>query len=254
MRLHVCRFRGSVDSRVPPESTAVGVGAADAFMEEYPIASLFTGAGAFLAVVAGSVLAPCWLSSPVLPRRMARRAAKCFSTSIFLMRLTAAPVFLLVACTVLVWSEAWRAEGEKRNFCLLSQAYASNDVSAGSSAEHERVTFDLEPESRSIELSPALRLDNSPGFCYAATPEAHLRAPGSRDKRYKCNDISLLTCSYVTASFGLRRSLWRGRGTSLIALSSSFLSLDWPECRSHRPKQPTQLCGFADGPRRYHSR
>jgi hypothetical protein len=47
---------------------------------------------------------------------MARRAAKCFSTSIFLMRLMAAPIGLLLAYTVLVWSEAWRAEGEKGSF------------------------------------------------------------------------------------------------------------------------------------------
>jgi hypothetical protein len=44
----------------------------------------------------------------------ARRAAKCAGTSAFLMRLMAAPMIRLPAWTVLVWSEAWRAEGEKK--------------------------------------------------------------------------------------------------------------------------------------------
>ena len=41
-----------------------------------------------------SPVARGWLAGPVLPSLMARRAAKCFSTSIFLIRIIAAPAAL----------------------------------------------------------------------------------------------------------------------------------------------------------------
>jgi hypothetical protein len=43
-----------------------------------------------------------------------RRVAKYALTSTFLMRAIAAPFARLNTWTVLVWSEAWKAEGEKK--------------------------------------------------------------------------------------------------------------------------------------------
>jgi hypothetical protein len=43
-----------------------------------------------------------------------RRVAKSALTSTFLMRSINAPFALLIAWTVLVWSEAWKAGGEKK--------------------------------------------------------------------------------------------------------------------------------------------
>jgi hypothetical protein len=60
---------------------------------------------------------------PVLTRLLAfsavalpkpRRAAKYAFTSTFLIRPIAAPIARLITWTVLVWSEAWKAGGEKK--------------------------------------------------------------------------------------------------------------------------------------------
>jgi len=62
---------------------------------------------------------------------MARRAAKCSLTSIFLMRLIATPIVWLPAWTVLVWSEGWRAEGENRKIEPALPAYTQSGYRAG---------------------------------------------------------------------------------------------------------------------------
>jgi hypothetical protein len=95
-------------------------GAEDTPDEESPKEKSATKPGAF-------ALAPCDLISGIpdasswftelatircAVRCATRRAAKCFGISIFLMRPTTPPVVLLPASTVLVWSEAWKAEGE----------------------------------------------------------------------------------------------------------------------------------------------
>jgi hypothetical protein len=85
---------------------------------------------------------------------------------------------------VLVWSETWRAEGEKGNFSLLSQAYTSGNKYACIYAERKPVKYDQEVQVR--QRSPGLvlirRSDNSPSFCYAATLAALQVPPGSKEQ------------------------------------------------------------------------
>lgn len=67
-------------------------------MEDGSKGSVSAGAGTPFLLAADLVPAVSgWLNGRVLPSLMARRSAKCFSTSIFLMRLIGAPVVLLVS-------------------------------------------------------------------------------------------------------------------------------------------------------------
>jgi hypothetical protein len=97
-QLHVCRLRGGMSNRLRLESDVIGIEAEEMFGEECSTASSFREAGVLLAVAVGSVrISTRRLNGPVLSRRLARFAAKYFSTSIFLTRLTVAPV-CSVAC------------------------------------------------------------------------------------------------------------------------------------------------------------
>jgi hypothetical protein len=138
------RLPGGLSKRLRPQSGAIGIDAEDTPGEQCPRVAASAETKAFFTTAVGLIpAAPAWLRGPVRPRRVARRAAKCLSTSIFLMRPMAAPVLLLL------------------------------------SAEGRPVRFDREPEvrSRSRGRSPILRSDNIPSLCYAATAAALPRAP-----------------------------------------------------------------------------
>ena len=81
----------------------IGIEAEATLGEDCPKARASAEAGTFLLSATGSVAAATgWLISPILPSLIALRAAKCFSTSIFLMRAKAAPVVLLyILCGLL---------------------------------------------------------------------------------------------------------------------------------------------------------
>lgn len=64
--------------------------------------------------ISGAAVASDWITGLAAAKAIARRAAKYLGTSIFLIRLTAAPVLLLLALTALVWREAWKVGGVKR--------------------------------------------------------------------------------------------------------------------------------------------
>ena len=94
--LHFCLLPGGLSNRFRPESDISGIEAEDTRVEECPKVGASAEAGTLFLLAAGSVPAATgWLISPNLPSLMARRAAKCFSTSIFLMRTMADPVVLL---------------------------------------------------------------------------------------------------------------------------------------------------------------
>jgi hypothetical protein len=70
----------------------IGIEAEDALEDGAPRVRLPISRGALVAFPAGSVPAATgWRKIPILPSLMARRAAKYFSTSIFLIRAIAAP-------------------------------------------------------------------------------------------------------------------------------------------------------------------
>ena len=93
--LHGCRLSGGRSNRFPPGSEVIGVEAEDLLGEESPGLRFPLGRGAFASVAEGLILVAWgWLVGPVRPNLMARRAAKCFSTSIFLIRVIGVPVIL----------------------------------------------------------------------------------------------------------------------------------------------------------------
>ena len=91
--LYCCRLLGGLSSLLRTDSEAIGIEAEDTFGEEFVGVGVSAGAGTLL-LLAGDLLpaVPSWLSACILPSLMALRAAKCFSTSTFLIRLIAAPV------------------------------------------------------------------------------------------------------------------------------------------------------------------
>lgn len=94
VQLHSCRLRGAVGTLGTPECGAIGIEAIGALEEECPVASSAIGAGVLFAAAAAFIRELNWVNGPDRPSRIALRSAKCFSTSIFLMRLMAAPVLL----------------------------------------------------------------------------------------------------------------------------------------------------------------
>ncbi len=91
---HCCLLPGGLSK---PELGVIGVEAEATLAEVDPEAGVSTGAGTLFFLVADSIpAAPSWLGGCFLPSLMARRAAKCFSTSIFLIRLIGTPVVLPV--------------------------------------------------------------------------------------------------------------------------------------------------------------
>ena len=68
----------------------------------------------------------------ILPSLMARRAAKCFSTSIFLMRLIAAPAVLLIS------SAAFFGSAEDIRFELLQASSRCIDRASNCVARHDQ--------------------------------------------------------------------------------------------------------------------
>jgi hypothetical protein len=97
MDFHACRFRETENAGSPPVEAASGIEGEETLEEGCPGAPSPEEAGVGLAAAAGSAGAAGRLPSPTFPSLMARRAAKCFSTSTFLMRLIFAPVVLLLA-------------------------------------------------------------------------------------------------------------------------------------------------------------
>jgi hypothetical protein len=87
--LHCCLLRsGGLSNRLRPESDRIEIEAGDSLAGDGPDAGVGVGAGTPFHVETDLVLvAPSRLSGYILPSLMARRAAKCFSTSIFLIRL-----------------------------------------------------------------------------------------------------------------------------------------------------------------------
>jgi hypothetical protein len=101
--LHGCRLPGGRSNRFPPGSEVSGVEAEDLLGEESPELRFPFGRGAFASVAEGLILVAWgWLAGPVRPNLMARRAAKCFSTSIFLIRVIGVPVILSGSSAALV--------------------------------------------------------------------------------------------------------------------------------------------------------
>ena len=85
--LHCCRLPGGLSSLFRPEPGVIGIEAEDTPGEESSRVGVSAEAGTLLRLAADLVPAvPSWLSGCILPSLMARRAAKCLSTSIFLMR------------------------------------------------------------------------------------------------------------------------------------------------------------------------
>jgi hypothetical protein len=94
--LHSCLLPGGLSNRFRPESDAIGIEVEETPGEDFSGVRLPIKRGASDGFPAWPVTAVAdWLKSPILPSLMARRAAKCFSTSIFLMRTMADPVVLL---------------------------------------------------------------------------------------------------------------------------------------------------------------
>ena len=75
---------------------------------------------------------------------------------------------------VLVWSEAWRAEGEEKMSLLHLQAYSRNGASATIAPKRVLLTFGLAAE---VRRRPGhrliLRLGSIPSFGYAAAAAMH---------------------------------------------------------------------------------
>ena len=93
--LHCCRLPGGFSNRFRPESEVIGAKAENTLAEDGPEFRVSAGAGTLFLLAADFVpAAPSGLSGCILPSLAARRAAKCFSTSIFLMRLMALRPFL----------------------------------------------------------------------------------------------------------------------------------------------------------------
>jgi len=91
----------------------IGAEAEARLAEVGPGARVSAGAGTLFFLAADSVpAAPSWLSGCFLPSLMARRAAKCFSTSIFLIRLIRTPVVLLVFPGAFDTQAAWLRSDE----------------------------------------------------------------------------------------------------------------------------------------------
>jgi len=79
----------------PPEWGLAGIEPAEELAGNDPSAGPSAGAGTrFLLAVDLIPATPSRLGACVLPSLMARRAAKCFSTSIFLIKVIAAPIVL----------------------------------------------------------------------------------------------------------------------------------------------------------------
>jgi len=64
----------------------------------------------------GSGMTASGISGGEMWIRLWTRDDRCFLTSLFFMKVIATPIVRLLAWTVLVWSEAWNAVGEKKNY------------------------------------------------------------------------------------------------------------------------------------------
>ena len=106
--LHCCQLPGGLSNRFRPELGVIGIEAEDTLAEDSPEGRVSAGAGTPFPLAADLVPeAPSWLGGCILPSFMARRAAKCLSTSIFLIRLISTPVVLLVSSCTFHTQTAW---------------------------------------------------------------------------------------------------------------------------------------------------
>ena len=114
--LHCCRIPGGLSNRFRRESDVIGIEAEDTLREECPKVRVWaeTGTLSFLAVDLIPAT-PSWPSGCILPSLMARRAAKCFSTSTFLIRLIGAPAVLFISSAALYQA----AEDTRLRYCRL---------------------------------------------------------------------------------------------------------------------------------------
>ena len=86
--LHRCRLPAGLSNRLWAEPDAIGIGTGDTLGEEGPKSTACVEAGTLFLLAADLVpMAPSRPSGSILPSHTARRSAKCFSTSIFLIRL-----------------------------------------------------------------------------------------------------------------------------------------------------------------------
>lgn len=114
--LHCCLIPGGLSNRFRPELDVIGIEAEDTLAEDGPEARASAGAGTLFFLAADLVpAAPSWLSGRILPSLMARRAAKYFSTSIFLIRAIAAPVVLFKSPAAFIGA----AEDIRFRYCRL---------------------------------------------------------------------------------------------------------------------------------------
>jgi hypothetical protein len=110
INLHGCRLPGGLSNRFPPGSDVFGI-EPEVAPREFLGLGFPSGRGAFAAVPGRLIpIARGCLAGPILPSLVARRSAKCFSTSIFLIRLIATPAVQLIS------TAAFRAAADIRSY------------------------------------------------------------------------------------------------------------------------------------------
>jgi hypothetical protein len=107
--LHGCRLPDGLRSLLRPRPRVIGIEAEDTLEELSLRVGVSTGAGTLLLLAGDLVPAvPSWLSGRIRPSLMARRAAKCSSTSIFLIRPIGPPIGLFISAAASLRTAAVR--------------------------------------------------------------------------------------------------------------------------------------------------
>lgn len=148
---HSCRLPGGLSKRFRPESDVIGIEMEDAIGEEVSGMRLAITRGTFLGFPARSVTAAAdWLMNPTLPSLTARRAAKCFSTSIFLIRAMAAPVVMFLSSAAFMGSAEDSGEG---SYCRLPVVALTGLPMASPDTTSSTLRFSCRPAELSFEAT-----------------------------------------------------------------------------------------------------
>ena len=103
--LHSCLIPGGLSNWFRPEPATIGIEVAGTLGEKVSWVRVSPRAGTLFLLAAGTAPAAIgWLISPILPSLMARRAAKCLSTSTFLIRAIFALLVLFRSSAALIGS------------------------------------------------------------------------------------------------------------------------------------------------------
>jgi hypothetical protein len=150
---HFCSLTGGLSNRLRPDSDVIGIETEDALGEEVSRVRLTITRGTFVSFPAWSVtVAADWLKIPILPSLIARRAAKCFSTSIFLIRAMAAPAVPYKSSAAFIKS----AEEIRLRYCRLPVVAFTGLPMASPDTTSSTLRFSCRPAELSFEATGEL--------------------------------------------------------------------------------------------------